>query len=101
MGLLFVLEGDETAKGMHVDVDIKSHEQLIAATKENGLGLFPLTRRINNYYGDVLYEKDEISNVIKEYEELLSHCKMEHLPKLIELFKEAEKRDVGIETIAD
>ena len=101
MGLLFVLEGDETAKGIRVDINIKVHESLLIAAKRKGPGLFPLARRVNDYYLDVLYEKDEISNLKKEFEELLNITNIELIRKLVELCEEAEKRNIGIETIAD
>ncbi len=101
MGLLFVLEGDETGKELFVDINMETHEKIIDATKSSGPGLFPLVRRVNKYYSDVFYEQDEITLLLEELKILHQSKKLGCLSNLIELCQEAKNRIIGIEAIAD
>jgi hypothetical protein len=101
MGLLFVLESDESAAGIHVDVPIGIHKTIMLAAKNQGNNHFPLVRRINRFYGDVLFEADEIDPLIEELHGIYKITSLKIVSELIKLCAEAKKHQVGVETIAD
>lgn len=101
MGLLFVLEGDEEAKEQSYDLSAEDHSILLGAAKQNSNNEFPLIRRNNRYYGDILFEADEIPSLIKELDKLNISEELEFIHKIISLCKMAIKKNRGIETIAD
>jgi len=101
MGLLFVLEGDEAAKESYSELNLKDHAQFIKLATTEGPGMFPLVRRANRFYGDVLFETDEIKPFISELRKLNTPNELLFINQLVELCEIALAKNRGIETIAD
>jgi len=91
MGLLFVLEGDKKAKEESFDLGIEDHSLLIKKSIQNLKREFPLVRRTNNYYGDVLFELDEMQSFKIELEILNTSDDMAFINKLLSLCEIAIK----------
>ena len=101
MGLLFVTEGDSQAIGSSVDIGMNDHAELINIARDKQNGKFPLVRRCNHFYTDVLYEGDELPDLIEELKALQSIIENTQITKIINLCEEAISKNLGIETIAD
>ena len=72
MGLLFVHEGDSKAKGQSVNISPAEHNQILTMARDE-CGGNPLIRRLNNFYADVLFERDELVALHKELSLSLIH----------------------------
>ena len=98
MDLLFVHEGDSKAEGKILDMGQAEHAQFMAIARAE-YGGNPLIRRLNNFYGDVLFEFDELAGLHEELKNLaVSHQTVELLKAFV---VSAIDGQIGIETIAD
>ncbi|VAW71165.1 hypothetical protein MNBD_GAMMA12-1655 [hydrothermal vent metagenome] len=101
MGLLFVVEGDENAKGMYVDISMKLHSTIMLTARNSSSQSFPLVRRLSQYWCDVLYKPNEIDQLIWELKRIYDSMQIEEVKDLISLCAEALKQKLGIEVISD
>ncbi len=101
MGLLFVIEGDEQAKGSAVDIDMETHSTIIDNARSKKNGMYPLIRRMNQYYSDIAYDFDELPNFISELNSISKFIKTDIVIHLMELCNEALQNHKGLEGIAD
>ncbi len=101
MGLLFVTEGDSQATGSSVDIGTNAHSEIISIARDKQNGKFPLVRRCNQFYTDILYECDELPDLIEELKTIQSLIANKQIPRIIALCEEATSKNLGIETIAD
>ncbi len=101
MGLLFVIEGDEFAKGPNVDIGIDLHAKIMKFVRNSNTILFPLVRRVNRYYGDVLYDFDELPTLLNELKNINDISAREPINQIIDLCQKAISLYTGLETIAD
>ena len=101
MGLLFVLEGDEAAEGLFVDLDMGTHASIMTLVHESDEKLFPLIRRLNRFYNDVLYEADELDSLIEELIALKAIQETASIDSIIRMCRKANSQGIGVETISD
>jgi hypothetical protein len=99
MGLLFVFENDDTAKGPNFDLGLDAHLALTSAARAVKGG-FPLVRRLSEYYRDVAFDLDELEPLIAELS-LLRAAEPTAVDALLEFTRAAISENLGLLVICD
>lgn len=99
MGLLFVFENDDAAKGPNVDVSMESYHAVVVAARASR-GAFPLVRRLSDYYRDTTFDVDELEPLVSELR-VLRPADPATVGALIELALNAVSANLGLLVISD
>ncbi len=85
----------------NVDIGIDLHAKIMKFVRNSNTILFPLVRRVNRYYGDVLYDFDELPTLLNELKNINDISAREPINQIIDLCQKAISLYTGFETIAD